>query len=102
LILRRSKALASGLAIPEQSLSVVLGNADAAIIVIRQGELRLRVSRSGGLAKRVEVSGRLAWVDIWTGACGRAAETRVNTKKAAIGAFARKLMEITPGRNFRE
>src|ERR1700692_1055133 len=55
LILRRSKTLASGLAIPEQCLNVVLGNVDATIIVIRQGELRLRVSRGGGLAKRVEV-----------------------------------------------
>src|SRR5260370_19829108 len=51
----RSEALVRGLAIPEQSLAVVLGNADAVEIVVRQGELRLRVACSGGLTKRVEL-----------------------------------------------
>ena len=47
LSLSRSEALVRGLAIPEQSLTVVLGNAEAVIIVVRQGKLRLRVPRSG-------------------------------------------------------
>src|SRR6267142_575958 len=55
LILRRSITLAGGLAIPDQSMDVVLGNAEAAKIVVRQSELRLRVPRGGGLAKRVEL-----------------------------------------------
>src|SRR6267378_176944 len=55
LILRGSKALVGGLAIPEHSLGVVLGNAEAVIIMIRQRKLRLRVPRSRGLAKRVEL-----------------------------------------------
>src|SRR5216683_5975672 len=55
LILSRCKALVSGLAIPEQRLAVVLGNAEAVKIVVRQGELRLRVPRSGGPSKRIEV-----------------------------------------------
>jgi len=50
-----SEALIRGLAIPEQRLTVVLGNAVAAIIVIRQGELRLGISCGGRLAKRIEV-----------------------------------------------
>src|SRR5258706_12023772 len=40
---------------PEQSLAVVLGNANAVEIVVPQGELRLRIPRSSGLAKRVEL-----------------------------------------------
>src|SRR5258708_12806460 len=55
LSLSGSEALIRGLAIPEESLTVVLGNAVAAIIVIRQGELRLWVSCRGRLAKRIEV-----------------------------------------------
>src|SRR5579864_8373347 len=55
-ILRGSEALVSGLAIPEQSLSVVLGNADAVEIVVRDRELRLRVTGCGGFANRVEVA----------------------------------------------
>ena len=47
--------MAGGLAIPDQSMDVVLGNAEAAKIVVRQSELRLRVPRGGGLAKRVEL-----------------------------------------------
>src|SRR2546425_5440568 len=63
-ILCRSEALVSGLVIPEQSLAVVLGNADAVEIVVRQGELRLRIPRSGGLANGVEliVGRRCRWL----------------------------------------
>src|ERR1700726_1868760 len=55
LILRRSKALVRGLRKPEQRLTVVLRNADAAKIMVPEGELRLRISRSGGLANRIKV-----------------------------------------------
>src|SRR6202166_2297278 len=55
LILSRSKALVRGLRKPEERLAVVLRNADAAKIMVPEGELRLRISRGGGLAKRVEV-----------------------------------------------
>jgi len=51
LSLSGSEALVRGLAIPEQSLTVVLGSAEAAIIVVREGKLRPRVPRSGGKAK---------------------------------------------------
>src|SRR6202040_3555947 len=55
LILSRRKALVRGLRKPEECLTVVLRDADAAKIMVPEGELRLRISRSGGLAKRVEV-----------------------------------------------
>src|SRR6266446_3547688 len=54
-ILCRSEALVSGLVIPEQSLAVVLGNADAIEIVVRQGELRLRVTGTGLRAKSSKI-----------------------------------------------
>jgi hypothetical protein len=46
----------------------------------------------------------VAWVDVWTGACARAdaAETRVNTKKAATVALVRMLMDVPPLKNFRK
>src|SRR5579864_1129008 len=55
-ILRRSETLISGFLEPEKSLSVVLGNADSAIKVGSEGELRLSVSCGSVLAKRVDVS----------------------------------------------
>jgi len=55
LIQRGSIILGGGLAIPDQSPGVDLGDAEAAKIVVPQLELRLRVSRSGRLAKRIEL-----------------------------------------------
>src|SRR6202040_3044087 len=55
LILSRSKALVSGLRKPAERLTVVLRNADAAKIMVPEGELRLRISRSRGLANRIKV-----------------------------------------------
>jgi hypothetical protein len=40
--------------------------------------------------------GAVAWADVWTGACARAAETRANIKKAATVALVRKLMNVFP------
>jgi hypothetical protein len=55
LIQRGSITLVRGLAIPDQSLAVILGNADAVDIVVPHSELRLGVTRCGGLAKSVEL-----------------------------------------------
>ena len=55
LIQRGRITLVGGLAIPSQSLAVVLRNSAAIEIVVPQCELRLRVPRRGGRAKSVEV-----------------------------------------------
>jgi hypothetical protein len=44
----------------------------------------------------------VAWVDVCTGACALAAETRANKKKAASVEVVRKLMEIFLPRRFSE
>ena len=50
LILRRSKALVRGFAVPTQGVQVIECHVAGPKIVIPEGELRLGVPRSGGIA----------------------------------------------------
>jgi hypothetical protein len=73
-----------------------LGNANTVEIVVRQGELRLRVAGSGGLANSVEIIVRrlCRWLGRVLYRCARAVETSANAKKAATVALVQKLIEL--------